>query len=160
MALVVAVGCPLAFSSDVYSYVADGLLQVRHGLSPYSHSPSELAALGEAHAELMYRDFPTVYGPVWLLVCFAVSGLFGASLWLAAMVFKLLAAAALVAAALLGRALAERDHPGSGARVFLAIGLNPLFLLEGPGNGHNDLAMMALFLAGAWLVLQQRPAWG
>jgi len=159
-ALVLAVGCPPTMSGDVYGYAADGLLLARHGLNPYSHAPVALDSLGEPHAELMGRDFPTIYGPCWVLLSAAVAWVCGSSLWLQVVVFKLLAAAALQAASWLGADLADRIEPGRGRLTFLAMALNPLFLLEGPANGHNDLVMMALVVTSGWLILRQQRAWG
>src|SRR5207248_2712615 len=40
------------------------------------------------------------------------------------------------------------------ARMQLAHGINPVFVMEGPGNGHNDLLMLALLLLGVLLCLR------
>src|SRR5204863_5851009 len=98
---------------------------------------------------------PSGYGPVWTLISMALWGCLGwASAFWQLFGIKLLAATALLAAALAGRAIAERLEPGRGNLALLAIGLNPLFVLEGPGNGHNDLLMFALFMAGIFLCLR------
>lgn len=43
-----------------------------------------------------------------------------------------------------------------GAVSLLAIGLNPLLLIEGPGNGHNDLFMIAVFMVAIIFLLKKR----
>jgi hypothetical protein len=92
---------------------------------------------------------------VWTLISMALWACVGwASPFWRLFAVKLLAAAALLAAALAGRGIAERLDSGGGNLALLAIGLNPLFLLEGPGNGHNDLLMLALLLIGALLCLR------
>jgi alpha-1,6-mannosyltransferase len=79
-----------------------------------------------------------------------------AGLWWQVAAMKLMEAAALIGAGLAGRAIANYYSPGRGDLALLAIGLNPLFLIEGPGNGHNDLLMMSLLLVGALLLLRKR----
>jgi hypothetical protein len=72
---------------------------------------------------------------------------------------KLLAGTALVVSAIGAARLAERREPGRGELTFLAIGLNPLFLLEGPGTGHNDFVMLAPLVWGAvWFAEERRVA--
>jgi hypothetical protein len=69
-------------------------------------------------------------------------------LWWQVVALKLIAGAATVAAALAGRIVTRTFSPEHGDLTLLAIGMNPLFLIEGPGNGHNDMLMVALMLSG------------
>ena len=46
--------------------------------------------------------------------------------------------------------------PGRENLTLLAIGLNPLLLLEGPGSGHNDLLMVSFLLIGAMFYLEKK----
>ena len=71
---------------------------------------------------------------------------------------KLLLAGALVGAAYAGRRLTLKFSPGLENITFLAIGLNPLLLIEGPGNGHNDIVFVALLLIGAVCYYDQKFA--
>ncbi len=66
------------------------------------------------------------------------------------------------AAPLAGRAAPAPPDAGAGAGdrgalAFAAVAFNPLLLLEGPGTGHNDLAVLALVLAGFAAVAARRP---
>jgi len=93
----------------------------------------------------MVADLPSPYGPLWTWLSSAlVWPLAGAGLYAQVLAFKLLATAALIVTARAGAVLADRMAPGRGDLTLAAIGCNPLFLMEGPGNGHNDLVMMAL----------------
>jgi alpha-1,6-mannosyltransferase len=73
---------------------------------------------------------------------------------------KLAAALGLVVAAASARVIAAAYAPDRASLSALAIGLNPLFVLEGPGNGHNDLVMVGLMLAGLALSCKKRPLAG
>ncbi len=152
---------PPTLSSDAYAYAAQARVWIFHGLNPYVNGPRTLVDEGDAVARLLSWNVPSMYGPVWMLMS---AGLLAAqpgdSLWLQIVILKLVQAAALVLAALAGQRVAERLSPGRGDLVLLAIGLNPLFLLEGPGTGHNDLIMMALMVAAAWAYLEERSLLG
>jgi alpha-1,6-mannosyltransferase len=99
------------------------------------------------------------YGPFWLLVTsalgslgVALGGLLGEIL-----VHKLLAAAGHLAAAVFIGRVAETRHPGFGGTTMLAIGLNPLLLLEGPMTGHNDFIAIGLLAFAAWRCAVRSP---
>jgi hypothetical protein len=156
-----AIAFPPSLSTDSYAYVGHARLQVLYGRNPYVHQLTELGALGDATASFLKVDVTSVYGPVWTYIAAAiVSMLRRPGLWWQVVAMKLVAAASLIGTVLLGRKIAEHFAPGRGNLAVLALGINPLFLIEGPGNAHSDLLMMALFLAGAWHVLKGRPLWG
>jgi hypothetical protein len=150
VALVLAVFAPVVLSGDVFGYVAYGRLAAVHGLNPYEHGRTALDQLGDPAAAFLVWPTPLPYGPAWTLIAMAISrvgGLFG--LHGEVVGHRALAAAALVVTAVAGARLAERREPGRGTVAFLAIGLNPLFVLEGPATGHNDFAMLAALVIGA-----------
>lgn len=158
-AFALAVIAPPVLATDAYAYVGYARLYALYGQNPYTCLPSYLHFAKDPTVPFLFWNLPTVYGPLWtLLSAMAVAILHGAGLWTQVLAMKLIEAAALVGAALAGRRIAETFAPGRGDLAFLAIGLNPLLLLEGPGNGHNDLLMMAGLLAGA--ALQQRGRYG
>jgi hypothetical protein len=130
-------------------------MHVLYHLNPYLHTPNALRERNDPTGDFLVWDLPSVYGSVWMQVSFVLVALLqGAKLWWQVAAFKLLGALSLLTTALAGRALAERHNPGRGNLTLLAIGLNPLFLIEGPLSGHNDLFMMALFLTGALYYLR------
>ena len=106
-------------------------------------------------------ELPSSYGSVWMLLSMAIVWTMrGASLFSQVLVLKLISAASVAGAAVAGRSIAERLSPGRGNLALLAIGLNPLFLMEGPGSGHNDFLMIALMLGGAAYLLRGRYGLG
>jgi hypothetical protein len=71
---------------------------------------------------------------------------------------KLLAAAALLGAAAAARRIVRQLDAARADGAFIAVALNPLLLIEGPGSGHNDI-IAALFVVLAFLaLLRRRPA--
>jgi hypothetical protein len=158
VSLLVAVVCPPLLTTDSYSYLGYSHLHVLDGLNPYVTTTAPLFAHHDPVTRFLYWQVPTVYGPVWTaLTDLIVRGMPG-SLWGQIVTVKLVEAGALILTAFAGRRIADHLQPGRGALTLLAIGLNPLLLIEGPGSGHNDLLMMALALGGVALLLQKRPA--
>ena len=159
--LAMAVLWPLSFSGDVYSYVGYARLATDHHANPYFADRTILRAVDDPTAGFMAPLLSSPYGPLWNLLSIALVwstralGLFGQLL-----AFKLVAAAALVALAWTVRTLAEQGEPRRGDAAALAVGLNPLLMIEGPGNGHNDVLMMALVLGGVLALSRRRPRLG
>jgi hypothetical protein len=155
-ALAMAVAWPLSFSTDTHSYVGYAHLATSCHVNPYFADPETLLAAGDPIAKFMTRHLSSPYGPLWTVLSIAIvwaTNALGVFVQLTA--FKLIAAAALVALAWIAGELAEHLESGRGAAAFLAVGVNPLLAIEGPGNGHNDLLMMALSF-GALLALVRK----
>jgi hypothetical protein len=149
LALLLAVLFPPSLSSDVYAYVGWGRMAAIYDWSPYDRTLRSLAELGDPAGLIAPVGASTTHGPVWIALVSAVVGLLrSAGLWVQVVALKLLAGAALLAAAVSGREVARSYDPRRAQLALLAIGFNPVFLIEGPGNGHNDALMVALMLAG------------
>ncbi len=159
--LTLVLAMPPAFSTDVYNYLASGRLVAWHGLNPYSTRPSAMAP--DPLLALPLWDVVTPYGPLWVGVTTLVAlvsgygGIFAGVLLLkaAAALFHLALAGLLYA---LARSKATTASPAFPAlAVALGVAWSPLFLLEGAGNGHNDLAMVALAVGGLLAYQRGRP---
>jgi hypothetical protein len=153
----IAVLWPPTFSCDLYGYIGYGRIASVYGLNPYRVAPDLLLERGDPVAPFLQWRITSPYGPLWTSLSVALAWLLGgAPILLQALVYKLIAAGALIATAIFGGRVAERLAPGRGLLASLAIGLNPLFLIEGAGNGHNDLVMMALFVVALDAMLRGR----
>ena len=152
VAAAVAIFSAPLLSTDAYAYLSHGQIFVLHGQNPYLFGPKALVQANDPVAHYLVWDVPTVYGPVWTWIEIGIAALLRQeSLWTQVLAMKLVEAGALVAAAIAGRSLTARWMPGWENVTLAAIGLNPLLLLEGPGNGHNDLICLAFLLIGAAL---------
>lgn len=78
----------------------------------------------------------------------------GGSLWAEALLFKSYAALASILIVLLTASISRRLDLSQGSWAVVAVGANPLLLIEGPGMGHNDLVAIAGVLCGIWLQLR------
>ncbi|MDB4979972.1 MAG: hypothetical protein JWM82_724 [Myxococcales bacterium] len=145
--LAVAALGPPALSSDVYAYVGYARLAVVHHLSPYAETQVTLVHLGDPTGPFLRWPIASPYGPLWTIVSMVVVFVLPKSSLLAPiLVFKGLGAAGVLAIAEAGRRLARRVSSGREELVFAALALNPLFVIEGVANAHNDVVMMALVM--------------
>jgi hypothetical protein len=160
-ALGLAVMIPPALSCDVHAYVAYARMWILHGIDPHARSQLVLRSLGDPIAPFLQWDLPSPYGPLWTAISIGVvAPLKSAPVFVQVLAFKLLAAGALIGLAVLGGAMAEALSPGRGTVATLAIGFNPLLIVEGPGSGHNDLLMLLALLGGLALVSRGRSSAG
>jgi len=156
-ATLMAIFFPPLLSHDVYAYAAHGRLFALYGKNPYFQLPVYLKQIKDPVAAYLTWNWPTVYGPVWTRVEILLADLLrGLGLMAQVVALKLVEAAALVGAALAGRRITAHLSPGRENLTLLAIGMNPLLLLEGPGSGHNDLLLISLLLVGTMFYLEKK----
>ncbi|HSZ82285.1 MAG TPA: hypothetical protein VLA14_08385 [Polyangia bacterium] len=151
LVIAIAVFVPPALSADVYAYVGYARLALVHHLNPYVATQRALIQLSDVTAPFLRWPISSPYGPLWTLLCMAIEApLRAAPLVVAIVAMKLVGGAAVLAIAAGGRRLADHLAPGSGPRAFVALAFNPLLLVEGAGNAHNDVVMMAAVI---WLLV-------
>src|SRR5712691_3349788 len=136
----------------VFGYVAHGRLLALHGVNPFMVAPAEFPG----DAIMPYLAFPTEpsqYGPIWVLLGGAIATLANGDLLTEVLLYKVVAALAHIAGAVLIfqialRLGAHRDRARASAYLYL---WNPMLLWEMVGNAHNDGVMMLFGLVAAWL---------
>jgi alpha-1,6-mannosyltransferase len=149
---------PPLFSRDVYSYLAQGAMVEAH-LDVYAHGPSRLGGPLAGEVAPLWRHTGAPYGPVFLAVAAALSGLTRGELpaGLLGMRLVALAGVALMAAAL--PRLARHNGADPSAALWLGA-LNPLVLLHLVAGAHNDAVMLGLLGVGLVAARGRRPALG
>lgn len=147
---------PALFSSDIFSYAAQGELAAR-GIDPYTYGPLALG-LDSRYYQLsdpFWQITPTPYGPVWVGLSRVFAGVSGHNPAVTVSLLRLTQIVAVVAVAWLSVRLARRL--GADPAVVLAVGVaNPIFMLHLISGGHNDGLMLALLLAGLLLAVDRR----
>jgi hypothetical protein len=129
-------------ATDLFQYVMRARIRVVHAANPMTVPPSRfpgdplLPFVGE------WKDILSPYGPAWELAAEAVARLGFTSAVSGALAYKVVALLAYLVCIL---ALFRGTEGDSRAVLFFA--WNPLVLLQGLGNGHNDLVMLS------WLLL-------
>ncbi|MFE0331195.1 polyprenol phosphomannose-dependent alpha 1,6 mannosyltransferase MptB [Streptomyces sp. NPDC003753] len=137
---------PPLFSRDVYSYLAQGAMVHAH-LDVYAHGPAQLGGPLADEVAPVWRDTAAPYGPVFLVVASALSGLTRGELPAGLLGMRLVA---LLGVALMAFALPRlAKHCGADPAAALWLGaLNPLVLLHLVAGAHNDAIMLGLLGMG------------
>jgi hypothetical protein len=135
-------------ATDLFQYVMRARIGVVYGANPMAvtpeHFPNDplLPFVGE------WKNIVSPYGPAWELLAGAVARLGFTGAVLGALAYKAVAWLAYLAClALLAWGTRPAEGNGNRSRALLFFAWNPLVLLQGVGNGHNDLVMLA------WLLL-------
>jgi hypothetical protein len=150
-------------ANDLFRYVLRGRIWAVYGQSPMLAPPNNfpndpyLAFAGE------FGNWVSGYGPLWEILVQIPLRLGATDMVPGAVSLKLLVLLAYLACAvLLGWFAGPRRAPGGDrerasllALIFFA--WNPLILMQGPGNGHNDMVFLAFMVAG--IILWQRGRW-
>ncbi len=146
---------PPLLSNDIFNYIDVARLGGLYHLDPYVATPAARPH-DAVYVWVHWRDARTDYGPLFTL---AVRPLGRVSVAEAMWAFKAIAAIASLGCTALVGWIAHRRGT-SAARAVAAFGLNPVLLVWTVGGAHNDLVMLLVMLAGAALVLADRPALG
>lgn len=149
----VPLAAPLLLSTDAYSYWDYGRIAAVHGGNPYDDRPSRWPddpAYRRMGAD--WRERTSVYGPAFTLAAEGDARIAGSSQRTATLLFRLLAAAGMLA--LVG-VTAAASRWSAFAAAF--VGWNPLLALHFAGGGHNDVLMAALVVAAVGLRAVHRP---
>jgi alpha-1,6-mannosyltransferase len=151
------VGPPL-YSSDVYSYVAQGAMALR-GLDVYRFGPAALGGILAHNVAHVWRWTPSPYGPVFVSVAkFVVQGA-GANVIGGVLGMRAASLAGIGLIAWAVRRLAAFAGVSEAGALWLGV-LNPLVLIHLLAGAHNDALMIGLMMAGFVLARRERPVLG
>lgn len=158
-------GSTPSWSDDLARFVWDGRI-VAQGEDPYASKPSELMESKKAEElgldEQLFRalnspDYYSVYPPVEQLVFGGTATLAGQDAKLHAFLLRtVLLLADLAVALALMRLLKWFERPREGVGLYF---LNPLVIMEGVGNFHFEVLMIAFLLWGLLQILQKDRLW-
>jgi alpha-1,6-mannosyltransferase len=137
-------------SQDVYSYACVGFTYAA-GLDPYVNSVSTLPCPWLEAVAPIWRDTPSPYGPLFVLLSGAMVSL-GGTLVASVALFRAIAVVGVGLTALSLPALARRCGIPEGQAVWLAVA-SPLVVIHQVSGAHNDALMVGLLVAGLALVV-------
>jgi hypothetical protein len=148
---------PPLLSTDLFSYIAYGRLGGTYGINPYLYGPNVISFDPLYHlVGVQWTHTPTAYGPLFTALSYPLAGLNIATNVFA---YKGIAALSLVAVVVLVWH-AARLRGIDPVKAVALVGLNPVIVIYGVGGGHNDLLMLALLVAGIYVLLRQREGTG
>lgn len=142
-------------SSDLFNYLFDAKIITRYHLNPYTHRPLDFPEdQWLRFMRWIHRYSP--YGPLWLGLSVIPSIMGFGKFILTLFAFKVfIAAFHLVNSLIIYRTL-KKINPRMVNIGTAFYALNPLFLIEGVANGHNDLVFATFLLLPVYFSLKKR----
>jgi alpha-1,6-mannosyltransferase len=143
----------MPITSDLFSYLSQVHLLTDLGVNPLLVAPldAQVDRLLLAYPAF-YADYPTVYGPAWLLLSApATLGRYDVAGGL--IYLKGLVTLSYLGCAWLVERILRQVRPESALLGLYLFAWNPLVLLMSAGDGHNDMVMMAGVVLSLWLLL-------
>lgn len=148
---------PVALSTDVYTYLGQGLVQ-HAGLNPYVSGPQSVqlpAALVERMSP-SWLDTPSPYGPMFLGIDSLIAPLSDGHLLRAVMLLRVVQLAGIVLAALSLPRVARAAGVDPAWATWLGV-VSPLLLASVVLSAHNDGLMIGFIVAS--LALAAKKQW-
>lgn len=138
-------------SLDVYSYIGNGWVDSKYSENPYYRSVQDVTntygrdeMLGKVAR--CWRDEPVVYGPVWSLICKALTSFSFGKITNALYIFKITSLIIFMASSLLIYKITNK-------KFFTALfALNPFILFEFLSNVHNDIFLVFFILLAIYFI--------
>ena len=147
------------FSNDLFSYIFNGRIMTVYGANPYLAVPARYPQ--DPLLPLVdWREVPNFYGPLWTLIGAELTRLGGDELGLTLLLFRLVPAAAAIAAGFLIWWTLRCWQPRQAALGAALWAWNPLVVLESGVSGHNDALLALLLVVAAWGLVRRRAVLG
>lgn len=145
-------------SKDVYGYAALSWNYFQHGINPYVAPPGAIEANPwySLIKDIYWSNNITPYGPAFILTLALPSLLSSFKAALFVIIFK----TGLMAALMCGLLYLEKRSGSARSDIVPMLLCNPVVLISGLGEAHNDLLVMALLCGfiGAWMVRHTKSA--
>ena len=143
-------------ANDLFRYVLRGRIWAIYHESPMLTPPDAFPDDPYAAFAGEFGEWVSGYGPLWEIVVQIPLRLGAVNMVPGAISLKFIVLLCYLACAILIGWFARLDKSSSlAALTFFA--WNPLILMQGPGNGHNDMVFMVLLVLG--LIIWQRRIW-
>jgi len=148
------VGIYPSSSQDVFHNIASARTLLVYGENPLVTPPAAHPEDPLVEQVRAWRDVSSFYGPLFYAASVIPSKLAGDDILRNLIAFKAVNALALLALALLVGEAAEVLAPGHRTQAIVMTGWNPLLLYENVANGHNDVLMVLVVVAGLLLAVR------
>jgi hypothetical protein len=138
-------------STDIYDYVSRGRISGFHGGNPLVEVPEDYPE--DPYVQLAaWRKDPSAYGPFWEVLSGLIGRFSGGPLWNDMLGYKSIALISYTVSVLFIASILRRVAPHQSLSGTLFFAWNPLVILEGIANAHNDMLMIALLLGCFWFL--------
>jgi hypothetical protein len=157
-----------ANSSDIFGYISFGEQIVHYHQNPYSEILANIEnwRLDPLLGNMRWEYNPSPYGPVFTLICKFFVNISWNSLWLSFFIFKIFNFICYLLLIYIFHHTLKYFLQGGTAdsvqetkiwntdRVLYLVALNPLLIIQGLWNGHNDLLLAVLAFASVFFTVQ------
>ncbi|MCR4325017.1 MAG: hypothetical protein NUV69_05010 [Candidatus Curtissbacteria bacterium] len=142
-------------SSDIFNYMFDAKIITQYHANPYTHKPLDFPS-DEWIRFMRWVHRYSPYGPLWLVMS-TIPSILGFGKFITTLfAFKIsIGIFHLVNSYLIYRIL-KITNPKALLLGTAFYAMNPLFLIEGVANGHNDLILATFLLASIFLFTSKR----
>jgi hypothetical protein len=147
----------LPITSDLFAYLNQAHMLTDLGANPMLQAPIDIPDPFLRNYATVYDVRPTAYGPAWVLLS-AVGTMGAHDVPMGLLYLKGLAIVAYLASAWLVERILLQSRPDLALEGLYLFAWNPLVLLMGVGDGHNDMVMMAFVMLAIWLLARERWA--
>ena len=139
---------------DIFYYMGDAWLCAKYGENPYYTTVQDLIDKG-INDEILkntgpWIDTTSVYGPVWNIISTILISLSFGNISLGLLIFKISA----ICIHLLNCYLITKISKNN--KYLILYGLNPLILIEGLTNLHNDLYVVTFILVSLYFLTEKK----
>lgn len=159
LAIILIFSYPLT-AIDLFIYAIRTRGWVLYGLNPLAASPGNLPATDPWRGlAAEWVDAPSPYGPVWEILSRGAFYLGSGDFLTHLLTLKLVGLLVYLGCLWLVYQILRQMQPEWAVAGSIAFAWNPLTLLEGIQNAHNDGLMVFFLLAAVWLVNGRIGAW-
>lgn len=148
-----------ANSSDIFGYISFGEQIVHYNQNPYSEILANIEnwRLDPLLGNMRWEYNPSPYGPVFTLICKFFVSISWNNLWLSFFIFKIFNFICyLLLIYIFHHTLKYFPTAGTSdsSKVWYLVALNPLLIIQGLWNGHNDLLLAVLAFAPVFFTVK------
>lgn len=144
-------------SYDVFNYIFDAKIILHYHLSPYTHKALDFPA-DDWIRFMRWTHRYSPYGPLWLGYTLIPAVLGAGKFILTLLFFKLFIGVFHLANSLIIYKISKANKSNSPHLATAFYALNPVFLIEGVVNSHNDI-VFATFILGSLYFLVSHKKW-
>jgi hypothetical protein len=148
-----------ANSSDIFGYISFGEQIVHYDQNPYSEILANIEnwRLDPLLGNMRWEYNPSPYGPIFTLICKFFVSISWNNLWLSFFIFKIFNFICyLLLIYIFHHTLKYFPTAGTSdsSKVWYLVASNPLLIIQGLWNGHNDLLLAVLAFASVFFTVQ------
>ena len=158
-----------ANSSDIFGYISFGEQIVHYDQNPYSEILANIEnwRLDPLLGNMRWEYNPSPYGPVFTLICKFFVSISWNNLWLSFFIFKIFNFICYLLLIYIfhhtlkyfstvhfGHSFSQETKIWNTDRVWYLVALNPLLIIQGLWNGHNDLLLAVLAFVSVFFTVK------